>query len=93
MRAIDAEPLVEMCKSTMGKLAEWEKESGLDYSVIRRAYYIAMNLLYTADTLDVVTRQEYNRQIEEYEMLIRDLKDEVPIIHVGCDPAVLGYEK
>lgn len=93
MRAIDAEPLIEMCKSTMAKLADWEKESGLDYSVIRRAYYIAMNLLYTADTLDVVTRQEYNRQIEEYEMLIRDLKDEMPIIHAGYDDAQMGREK
>lgn len=93
MRLIDADPLIETCKSNIGKLAEWEKESGVNYSVMRRAYSIAMNLLFSAETVDVVTRQEYNRQIDEYEMLIKELKDDVQIIHAGYDAAQMGREK
>lgn len=97
MRAIDAEPLIETCKNNIAKLTDWERESGLNYNIFKRAYYIAMDLLCTAEKLTVVCRQEYDRQIEEDEMLIKDQKEnddeEVPIVHVGYDTAQMGREK
>jgi len=97
MRAIDAEPLIETCKKNIAKLSEWERESGLNYNIFKRAYYIAMDLLYTAETLTDVCRQEYDKQIEEGKMIITDQKEnddeEVPIVHVGYDTAQMGREK
>ena len=56
-----------------------------------------MDLLYTAETLTDVCRQEYDKQIEEGEMIITDKKEnddeEVPIVHVGYDTAQMGREK
>ena len=93
MRTIDADYMMDLCEDCVGRLSEWEKESNLDFTIFRKAYDIVLNLLRTAPTVDTVTREEYNRMVEEYELLINNLKEEVPIAHVGCDEAVLGYEK
>ena len=93
MRAIDADELIETCQAQLATLEEWAKESGLDTSVLRKGYSMTIDLLRTAETLNVVSRHEYDRTVSEYEFLINNLKEEIPIAHVGCDDAVLGYEK
>lgn len=93
MRAIDADELIETCQSQLNKIEEWQKESGLNYDAVRRGYSMMIDLLRSAETLNVVTRHEYDRTIEEYEFLINNMKEEVELHHVGCDSAMLGYEK
>ena len=93
MRAIDADELIETCQSQLSKIEEWQQESGLNYDVIRKGYSMTIDLLRSAETLNVVTRHEYDRTVSEYEFLLGNLKEEVPIVHVGYDEAQMGREK
>lgn len=93
MRAIDADELIETCQSQLNKIEEWQKESGLNYEAIRKGYSMMIDLLRSAETLNVVTRHEYDRTVSEYEFLLANMKEEVPIVHVGYDEAQMGREK
>lgn len=97
MRAIDADELIETCQSQLSKIEEWQQESGLDYSVIRKGYGMMIDLLRAAETLNVVSRHEYDRVVNDYEFVISQMKKEtkeiVELHHVECEPALMGYEK
>lgn len=93
MRAIDADELIETCKSQLATLEEWSKESGLETTVLRKGYSMTIDLLRSAETLNVVPRHEYDRTIGEYEFFVNNLKEGVPIAHVGYDDAQMGREK
>ena len=93
MRAIDADELIETCKEQLATLEVWAKESGLDTAVLRKGYSMTIDLLRSAETLNVVARHEYDRTVNDYEFLVSNLKEEVPIAHVGYDNAQMGYEK
>lgn len=93
MRAVDADELIEACQRQIGILEEWQKESGVNCDGVRRGYSMMIDLLRSAETLNVVSRHEYDRTVGEYEFLINNMKEEVELQHVGCDSAVLGYEK
>ena len=93
MRAIDADELIETCKAQLSTLEDWAKESGLDTTMLRKGYSMMIDLLRSAETLNVVPRHEYDRTVNDYEFLVSNLKEELPIAHVGCDDAQMGYEK
>jgi hypothetical protein len=94
MRAIDADELIETCKNQLQTLETWSRESGLNPEVLRKGYSMTIDLLRSADTLNVVTRHEYDRTISEYEFLLSNLRDAMPeISHVGYDDQQMGREK
>ncbi len=93
MRAVDADELIEACQKQIGILEEWSHESGVNCDGVRRGYSMMIDLLRSAETLNVVTRHEYDRAISEYEFLLTNIKEEVPIVHVGYDEAQMGREK
>ena len=93
MRAIDADELIETCQRQLGILETWEKESGIDCSTVRKGYSMIIDIVRSAETLNVVPRHEYDRVVEDYEFLINNLKEEVELNHVEYDAWQLGYEK
>lgn len=94
MRAIDADELIETCKNQLQTLETWSRESGLNPEVLRKGYSMTIDLLRSADTLNVVTRHEYDRTISEYEFLLSNMRDAMPeISHVGYDDQQMGREK
>jgi hypothetical protein len=94
MRAIDADELIETCKNQLQTLETWSRESGLNPEVLRKGYSMTIDLLRSAETLNVVTRHEYDRTISEYEFLLSNLRDAMPeISHVGYDDQQMGREK
>jgi hypothetical protein len=94
MRAIDADELIETCKNQLQTLETWSRESGLNPEVLRKGYSMTIDLLRSADTLNVVTRHEYDRTISEYEFLLSNLRNAMPeISHVGYDDQQMGREK
>lgn len=94
MRAIDADELIETCKNQLQTLETWSRESGLNPEVLRKGYSMTIDLLRSAETLNVVTRHEYDRTISEYEFLLSNLRNAMPeISHVGYDDQQMGREK
>ena len=93
MRLIDADELIESCKRQIQYLEDYSKESGLDTSNVRRTYSLTIDLLRSADTVNAVTRHEYDRMVSDYEQTISDMKDIVELNHVEYDDAQMGREK
>lgn len=93
MRAIDADELVETCKQQLERLHDFEKDSGLNAAVLRKGYSMMIDLLHSAETLNVVSRHEYDRVVSDYEFLLKNVKEEIEISHVGYDAAQMGREK
>lgn len=92
MRLIDADELIESCKRQIQILEDYSKESGLDTSNVRKTYSNAIDLLRSADTVNAVTRHEYDRMVSDYEQTISDMK-EIVLDHVEYDDAQMGREK
>lgn len=94
MRAIDADELIETCQNQLQTLEQWSRESGINPSILRKGYSMTIDLLRSAETLNVVSRHEYDRTVNEYEFLLKNLHDSEPeISHVGYDDQQMGREK
>lgn len=94
MRPIDADELTETCREQIETLEKFERESGLDTASIRTGYTMMIDLLRSAETLNVVSRHEYDRTVNEYEFLLKNIRDSSPeISHVGYDEQQMGREK
>lgn len=93
MRPIDADELIETCQRQIGILEAWQKESGTDCAAVRKGYTMIIDMVRSAETLNMVSRHEYDRTVSEYEFLLSNLKEETEIAHVGYDDAQMGREK
>lgn len=94
MRPIDADEIVETCQRQIGILEDWQRESGIECSAVRKGYTMIIDMVRAAQTLNVVSRHEYDRMIEEYEFLLNNLRESIPeISHVDFDDQQMGREK